>query len=123
MSDIQDLKHRRGTGICYEQIVNERKISDTLERELNEAKAEIERLRIDNVSHEYSISELRMRIGLEPGGNYSEVVEAYERVTKERDEARRALREAVLFVGGYRHDQIALANARRWRKAAGLEES
>ena len=39
MSDIQDLKHRRGTGDCYEQIVNERKISDTLERELNEARA------------------------------------------------------------------------------------
>ena len=44
MSNIQDLKHRRGTGDCYEQIVNERKISDALERELNEAKAEIERL-------------------------------------------------------------------------------
>ena len=40
MSDIQDLKHRRGTGDCYEQIVNERKISDALERELNDAKEE-----------------------------------------------------------------------------------
>ena len=44
MSNIQDLKHRRGTGDCYEQIVNERKISDALERELNAAKAEVERL-------------------------------------------------------------------------------
>ena len=38
MSNIQDLKHRRGTGDCYEQIVNERKISDALERELNAAR-------------------------------------------------------------------------------------
>ena len=40
MSDIQDLKHRRGTGDCYDQLANERKISDALERELNALKEE-----------------------------------------------------------------------------------
>ena len=70
MSNIQDLKHRRGTGDCYEQLVNERKISDTLERELNEAKSDVARL----------VRENNQRI--------DDFYESYARCEIERDEAR-----------------------------------
>ena len=103
------------------------KATQDIERELNEAKAEIERLRIDNAGHAYSISELRMRIGLEPGGNYSEVVEAYERVVKERNEAREALSDMLsqtVRIGGdvWELPSCSTDEVNRWRKAAGLEE-
>ena len=79
MSNIQDLKHRRGTGICYEQIVNERAISDALERQV-------------------------------------------EQLVKERDAARKALRDAVFAANkGLDYYKLA-AMAGEWRKAAGLEE-
>ena len=113
MSDIQDLKHRRGTGDCYEQLVNERKISDTLERELNEIKDQIEMF-------------------FPPEPEYIAWMEAGKpdvaRVVKERDEARKALIECMEYVWckdgrcGTRHDETAWPEEYdRWCKAAGLE--
>ena len=105
MSDIQDLKHRRGAGDCDEQIVNERKISDTLERELNEwlslqVWGETPALVCEFISAQQSR------------------IKATQGIERELDAARVALREAIeaetmpaLF-----YDRIT-----RWRKAAGLE--
>ena len=106
MSNIQDLKHRRGTGDCYEQIVNERKISDALERELNAAKAEVERLCKINAFN----------------------LETTARYVAERDAARQALRDMLSQTAHIAGDVWHLPSCstdevKRWLKSAGLEES
>jgi recombinational DNA repair protein RecR len=53
MSELQDLKARRFTGTAFDQLENESQICLLLERQLAEARAQIEAMRsCDNCKHD-----------------------------------------------------------------------
>ena len=91
------------------------KATQDIERELNEAKAEIERLREELESHSFDLSPAMVQT-------------RNDQLNEQLDEARKSLLECMEYVWckdgrcGTRHDETAWPEEYdRWRKAAGLE--